>query len=486
VAPFSVQFHASNSNQYRLIFHCTLTETTAWSLWFDDLYIGPAYLPSSPAMSDWQDGGAITITATTTNPTKGTTTQDKVWWRRVGDSAEIRFEYAQGAGSAGSGEYLFHLPAGLSIDTTKMKVDSGANPYNGGAGSVSAAIVGTTAGSGEVIPYDATRVRLAVYDSATDSYQRIGSGYFALSNASLQIYAVLTVPIVGWSGSTAFQPGSRYLWAQRFAANATRVTTTPSKPGEYRARRLGTDTAPTTAPSTADGFRIDAGSGIAAGRINLYDIYIGPGKIIQLTAHLSAGRTGKLCTDLYYNTAYRGLVVSYDPATGVATVYAAASAAGDGVGVDDILSAAQATGYFDFLVADDPVPVALAPAVHVEASSDAGQVVTANTTDLQYEDEQTDTHGAWSGTVFTAPVAGVYDFCGAYYCNAAGSNIVLYVNGSAAEIIGHVRDNGTAWLFHGRRKLAAGDTVKFRASVSSTRDNSGLTNWLRITRIGDA
>lgn len=64
---------------------------------------------------------ALTIGATTTAPTKGTIVYDKARWRRLGDSMEIRYDYRQSTGgSAGSGVYLFPLPSGYTIDTTKI------------------------------------------------------------------------------------------------------------------------------------------------------------------------------------------------------------------------------------------------------------------------------------------------------------------------------------------------------------------------------
>jgi hypothetical protein len=483
---FSAQFSTSDSTSYRLCMHVSSTFTGEWQMRFDDFYVGPTYLPSAPAMSDWQDGGAVTIEATTTNPTKGTVLRDKVWWRRVGDSAEIRFEYEQSTGgSAGSGDYLWGLPAGLSIDLAKVQNQNGTATANQrgqpavGVASYADGAVGMLVGS--VAPYDATRVRLAVLYSGANNF--INSAICDLNNANSKWSATFTVPISGWSGTTAVQPGSRYLWAQRFAANAVRVTSAPSKPGEYRAQRSGVDTAPTTAPTAADGARID--SNTPAGRINRYYFYVGPGKVVQPVWYQTTGRSGNIIAEVFYVSAWRGIGWTYDPATGVVTVLCG-SGASDLVGIGDDLSTTYSTGYFDILIADDPVPVALAPAVYVEASSDAGQVLTANVSDIQFEDKVIDTHGAWSGTVFTAPVAGIYDFYGAFYSNGAGVYIVLWYNGNNAELIGYIRDNLTLGLFHGRRKMAAGDTIKFRSNTNCTRDNSGTTNWLRITRIGDA
>jgi hypothetical protein len=72
------------------------------------------------AVPAWTSAGAITITATTTNPTKGTTTSDNISYRQLGAKQwEVIMTYIQTvAGSAGSGDYLFTLPNSLSFDTT--------------------------------------------------------------------------------------------------------------------------------------------------------------------------------------------------------------------------------------------------------------------------------------------------------------------------------------------------------------------------------
>jgi hypothetical protein len=75
---------------------------------------------STPA---WTSAGAITLTATTTNPTKGgTKTQDNISYRQIGAKEwEVVLTYIQTAltgGNSGSGDYLITLPNSLSFDTT--------------------------------------------------------------------------------------------------------------------------------------------------------------------------------------------------------------------------------------------------------------------------------------------------------------------------------------------------------------------------------
>jgi hypothetical protein len=124
---------------------------------------------------NWTDGSAITIGATTTAPTKPTTTvTDKIYYKQIGAKTwqvEMVFYNTNATGAnSGSGDYLFTLPNGLSFDTTVLSQAF----YTGTTGGAlvlkslvnSNAIVGHQDGTGSVttiggvVPYDATRFRI--------------------------------------------------------------------------------------------------------------------------------------------------------------------------------------------------------------------------------------------------------------------------------------------------------------------------------------
>ncbi|HPS76518.1 MAG TPA: hypothetical protein PLS53_00020 [Thermoanaerobaculaceae bacterium] len=453
------------------------------------------------ALTDWTDGGATAVTAVTTPPTKGTIVRDKVWYRRVGDSAEIRVEFEQSsAGTAGSGDYLFTLPNGLMFDSAEVEFFTGAvaaSPrYDRGVGICTQTTVNVET---SVVPYDATRFRIRghAFDNSGDAF--IASGFHGFSNTVLRLSVQFAAPILGWSGTQAVQLGSRYLWSERFAASATRVTAPPSGPGQYRAQiRTGgsatfTDNAPSTAPSATDGFRLFAsatyGTSDTSGQPSRFVIYVGPRKIVNVVAYKSAGRTGFAASlGLAGSAFYYGYVWNYDPTAGTVTVEVppiSSATSGLAVGVDETYAVLSSI-YFDLVVADDPVPVAMAPSVHVEASSDAGQACTADVTNLQYEDEVVDTHGAWSGSVFTCPVAGVYSVRAGSCDNAAVSiRLDVWKNGSR-YISGVTSIGGQRTIVVANLKLVAGDTVSIRAAPGTTRTTTAFDNGISITRIGDA
>jgi hypothetical protein len=120
--------------------------------------------------------------ATVTNPTKGTTSWDRASWRVVGDSIEIRWHYGQSAaGTSGSGDYLIPLPAGYSLDLTKLK-DSGSTLGN----HVGTAIVnGATIQVGYVHVYDATR--LIFHDTAAGTWDSSGVNNFGITTLEVSI-----------------------------------------------------------------------------------------------------------------------------------------------------------------------------------------------------------------------------------------------------------------------------------------------------------
>jgi len=164
-------------------------------------------LDQVPTMTVWADGGAIPITAVTTNPAKGSVTRDKAWWRRVGDSIDLRYDFLYStAGTAGSGDYLFALPGARQIDTAKISVYTGASLDIAVASAIGTVRGKNASGSwcvGWIVPYDATRFRILVGDPAT-TFAFMSNSWFGLSTlAGLNINA--TLPVTGWgvgSGAT--------------------------------------------------------------------------------------------------------------------------------------------------------------------------------------------------------------------------------------------------------------------------------------------
>lgn len=136
---------------------------------------------------------ATTITATTTNPTKGTIVADKIYWRRIGDSMVCRIDYQQSSvGTVGSGNYLFTIPNGKTIDTTKCRLSTANSVAAVGMGVQSDLVTYTRAIS--VHPYNTTKVSIGDQVAGLMSH-----GNMSLGAAQASLACTFTVPILEWA-----------------------------------------------------------------------------------------------------------------------------------------------------------------------------------------------------------------------------------------------------------------------------------------------
>lgn len=142
----------------------------------------------------WQSY-SLSISATTTNPTKASSpTKDSATWRRVGDTMEINYIYTESSNSgatAGNGTYLFSLPSGYSIDTGKVYTSSDSTIHS---------VVGVASNQGYlgyVSAYDSTHLAMYFTDGVTTGVIGSSSYPMTLSNTNYAFFA--KVPISGWS-----------------------------------------------------------------------------------------------------------------------------------------------------------------------------------------------------------------------------------------------------------------------------------------------
>jgi hypothetical protein len=187
----------STTASIQIFVYSPVAPVGASSLYLDDFYIGPQAMSYGPAMGDWQPY-TVGITGSVSNPVKGTLIIDQGYWRRVGDSVEIRYQYDQtGAGSAGSGTYQFNLPSGITIDLTKfnaaqnnqdLNFGSGVTLWTGGNATHVSAIAGVISNSG--------------FSLQATSYGPFGSSNGSLSNAAVRIGIDAMFPVTGWSSNS--------------------------------------------------------------------------------------------------------------------------------------------------------------------------------------------------------------------------------------------------------------------------------------------
>ena len=145
--------------------------------------------------TDWVEEGPMNITAAGGGQAKGTVVIDSLKTRRVGDSLEMLYTFRQSAGgSTGSGNYLFEIPGGREIDSSKI----GTFDHNAKVGQ---GFAGPGADKYNTIVWAADSTHLSMSNVfGTGVTSDLGGGALATSG---DIYYTFTarVPIVGWTAS---------------------------------------------------------------------------------------------------------------------------------------------------------------------------------------------------------------------------------------------------------------------------------------------
>lgn len=187
---------APNSTSYRLIFHVAKNSAnaTGWVFKLDNIFVGRQSVSYGPPVTDW-----VSFTPTGSWNTNSTYTGRL---RRVGDSLEMKVNIAL-AGAPNSAQLTVNLPAGLSIDLTKIvatdmrsfgsgtTVSAGADYYDLWLG-----YNNTTSLQPYVALASGTYVTSA--NSNTRVTQSLPNTY---ANGDYLEFSVRGIPIAGWSSS---------------------------------------------------------------------------------------------------------------------------------------------------------------------------------------------------------------------------------------------------------------------------------------------
>jgi hypothetical protein len=188
------QSSAVTGQQYRLAILASQSIASAVTFTFDHFMVYPQNMtPAAPPVIDW------TSYTPTFSASFGTVTNAKANYRRVGDSLEVSATFNPGTVTASTAS--FSLPAGLSIDTSKMS--GAATNVMIGIGSCAQS---TNGGSKDVIVITAPATSTSnVYFTIFDYTSSISA--LAPANASAVFYSGLNtsitfrIPIVGWSSN---------------------------------------------------------------------------------------------------------------------------------------------------------------------------------------------------------------------------------------------------------------------------------------------
>jgi hypothetical protein len=152
---------------------------------------------SPTSSSGWTPFNTV-ITSTGTSPTLGSGTVVNSYYLQEGKKLFLNMTLSQtSSGTAGSGNYLFSMPAGFTINTTITGLYTASAPYNFPCFGSSSAAIGTpiaNVGNGSAVVFDSTRYLLFIFNAGNSNYF-VNFNYFALSNPAVSYSANLIIPI---------------------------------------------------------------------------------------------------------------------------------------------------------------------------------------------------------------------------------------------------------------------------------------------------
>lgn len=490
VGKFFAKFNSTSSTQYRLIFHVESASALAYDLFLDNISARESKKVEGPALGGWNPFPSVAagtlITATTTNPTYGTVTQNVALWRRVADSMELMWDYRHTSiGTSGSGTYLFNLPPGYTIDTTKVPANT----------SVMQSVVGIFSGHynnganfyglyGRVGVYSSTQLWVSysvVGDGgATASARTLGSveGFGSWANTHYSIRA--TIPISGWSSNINLIQNATEFAYNTNTANSDDTTsfgygpdgvlfTNTSGIGILRKRvrfrspiqitdkievevwnGQGWQSLPHAADSVSGGVFIDVFRGE---NLNSANNYIGAGYriISQTDVDVTFGKyaAGRSYTD----------ITEWSDVTSSGFKWRVRKSSGSAVG---------------------EIP----PFVGAKYSGTSAIALTANVTTHKFNTKEYDTYNAYNTTtgIYTIPLTGYYRITTSISVNAI-STFYFWVNGvqrnsGESTAAGNYSATGSAEFY-----LNAGDTIDIRQDSNVSTVTSSFPNF-SISKIG--
>lgn len=469
---FSATFQtASNSTSYRLIFHCATTSASSFVLKVDSVSVSPSHYVYGTPITDWQS-----YTPTITGA--GTPTNVAFWWRRVGDSVQVKGTFTTGTVSAASA--TFTLPSGMTVDTVKIAASSSTGDFIGYAFRKIA--TGSTrkrfalqcnSGTGNLIYYASDDYTTAVSPAASV----LGNAIWG--NTENQSIYTVAIPIQGWSSAIQMsdQTDSRIVSFSGGKSGGSQAVTGSTTNITFAAEK-------------------DTHSGWTG---STYVVQVPGDYLVSATVYSVASVANII---LYKNGSnFTGLLNS------PANTYTSGSTLIPGLVVGDVLSlrsaasitiAGDSTIKFGISRISGPSAIAANESINLRYTSTAGQSLASGNTTLSFATKDYDSHGAFSSnTTFTAPIQGKYVVKAKVASNTisglSANYLRILVNGSSVSEEQYAMTYATASNFSFRisdtLKLNAGDTVTiqfqngFGSSVTAVTTVGAVS--VAIERVGN-
>lgn len=473
---YRATFQASTSTSYRLRFHIATTSTSAYTVKFDNVIVGPQLISYTANISDVIDAGQMLLGAVTTAPTKWTTRTDTVTYFREGKYAVINYTLATNTptgGAGGSGDYLVGLPSGLSADTSITGTTTAAMSSALSARNILVQGVNHRSDS-YVTPiyaamYNSTQFRVNVSSGAF-----WGSGSNGLTNAnSHNIQFTVLVPIAGWGSSLSVsdQSDGRVVAARISGDPASASSGNPiifptsayDTHGAYNAS-TGQYTVPVSGYYNIHGFITSANATIGL------SIYVDGSSVI------SVGQTDSNGECAYSGSVFvnSGQLIDLRP--------------------NGTLDASSGSTIHFERLSGNSVPFAqetVSARYYASATSISGTLATISWTTKDF-----DTHNQMSSGTYTVPVSGKYDVSSAILLSgtfALNDTTIMEIQKNGSVISRTTEYAGGAItqfkaMIKDTINCVSGDTIRIQVSSSGTTPavvSSNFDNYVSISKIGN-
>jgi len=493
---FSFQTDSTAANNtYKVVIFTAQTAATAYTINVDDFQVGPAAILTGYSGYDLRDTGQTVSAltgATTSAPTFGTRTVDKVLEGRAGDIGRYRYmlKYTS-AGSAGTGDYLFSLPLGRQFDSSKVTFYTtleGTGDWTTNGCNMGTAVGDFQAGAefiGTIVPYDATRFRVAIIQvsGATPAGAYICSGTFAPVGTSGSWAFEFEAPILGWSSNTQTSDstdnricGMRYNCGVATQSISSGVSTTFTN---FGTKEFDTHNAfnPATGLFTvpiSGYYRVSGSLAFGVNATGSRQVFI--------------RKNGSTIANLGTVLGNASNPVIMQGATNIQCVAGDTLSMGlfQNSGGAISTSGAAAENWFALERISGPTTISATELVAATYGLTTLQTVALNAI-LKYDTKVLDTHGAYSTStgLFTAPVSGTYEFSVAWN-RSTGGGTYAKLNGTAIVLMGTAGANTFISATY-MVSMKAGDTLGMYADTGgdyAASSANGYINRFNIKRVG--
>jgi len=462
---FNFEFQTSSSStSYRLIFHVASTSASAYTLKFDTISVGPqAKLYGSPVTD--------LVTYTPTLNSTSNVSSNVAYWRRDGDSIEVRGRIVwNGAGH--NSTLSVQLPSGLTLDTSKIS-------YNNTGDA-------TKVGYGDWLDSGTDFNTLSVVKTGTNLttvYFIIdqGTGVFnsnACANGD-EVSYFFKLPISGWGSQVVMSndASTRVIAMKATGAPPTGTLSNTNQNdvifgtmvndthGAY-ATGTGIYTAPVSGYYDISACVILTGTFSSHGDAELFIFVNGSSVASKLTINSSA--SGTMSYDVHAKAIYvqagQAVKIRLTPNSWSSVSYGSTAT----------------ENYFTLHQVQGPSQIAASETVLVVVSGDPASATSGNP--IIWPTKDIDTHGGYNTSTgrYTVPISGYYKVSGNFQNTATAATIYIYKNAVQNTSVGALdADFAFSWV-SGIVQCVAGDIIDLRPNATVDVNSTGQITFERL------